>query len=934
MNEYFSYISNQRTRNFRRFLVKLLSVCALLFGLHTTQGQAVTEVRRVSGQPCVGSSLTFGAIGGPVHYWTVLGTDYTINNGGGTNNWIIVTWHSPQSGVGVRANGGETAWETIHERVSPSVSFTKSTSSICQGDEVTFTASSTNAGASPNYTWFVDDEIVPSERESVFKTTTLASGNRSIKVQVAASGGTGCFNVTETAIASPQTVSVQAPSPISVTLIDPGPVCETSTGWWASVSGAGSNQKTYKWYVNGGLRESNPSAPDFVYDPISDVVTGDRLQCKVITSGCVSPREAWSNEIIIQIREQQHITGDFSIGVSKLNYCEGEEITFEAISPNNSNVTVHYWLFNGLQYYGDTFSTTEFTQDSEVRLHATASPKGFCIIRKDFTGTVSSNSIPLVITSFPDHLTVVPEGPVVLTSEEEQELSIPSITGSNYQVQWKRNGVTIPGATGTTYTATTSGSYSADIRSSTCVETSTTTEIVKNSLPVAAAGNDIARNLSFGLTELTLDASGSYDSDGTITFYNWSIKSGNELTMTDPFNAVITLSDFQVGETILELRVTDDAGESATDEVRIVINDPPNNNNYVRASTIRREGMTSLSSSNQQNRALSSVRTSFYDGLGRPRQTMLHRASTSGNDLITPITYDAYGRQEKNYLPYVHAPANMEPDAAALTNQKTYNDARYGGNNGDYAFSQTLFEPSPLNRPLKQAAPGKAWQLNENPDVTTDHVMRYAYEANVDAEVKRWSINTGETLPVPDGTYPAGELVKQTTTDEDRNRTVEYTNKEGLVVLKKSSTGDASLPWAETYYIHDDFNQLRVVLSPEATNRLSSEFDGQSTEDKQAFLARWCYQYDYDDRQRMTRKQVPGADAILLIYDQWDRLALTQDGKQRTNGQWLFTKYDHLNRPVMTGLMNGEQKQKNERTWQIPRTSEPNHWVLMEIIRT
>jgi RHS repeat-associated protein len=64
----------------------------------------------------------------------------------------------------------------------------------------------------------------------------------------------------------------------------------------------------------------------------------------------------------------------------------------------------------------------------------------------------------------------------------------------------------------------------------------------------------------------------------------------------------------------------------------------------------------------------------------------------------------------------------------------------------------------------------------------------------------------------------------------------------------------------------------------------------------------WAFQYKYDGRKRMTHKKVPGADWVYMVYDDRDRLVLTQDGNQRKTNQWTFTKYDALNRPVMTGL--------------------------------
>ncbi|MBI1767666.1 MAG: peptidoglycan DD-metalloendopeptidase family protein [Bacteroidetes bacterium] len=62
------------------------------------------------------------------------------------------------------------------------------------------------------------------------------------------------------------------------------------------------------------------------------------------------------------------------------------------------------------------------------------------------------------------------------------------------------------------------------------------------------------------------------------------------------------------------------------------------------------------------------------------------------------------------------------------------------------------------------------------------------------------------------------------------------------------------------------------------------------------------FQYKYDGRRRMIQKKVPGADWVYMVYDNRDRLVLTQDGNQRLANKWTFTKYDGLNRPIMTGV--------------------------------
>ena len=58
--------------------------------------------------------------------------------------------------------------------------------------------------------------------------------------------------------------------------------------------------------------------------------------------------------------------------------------------------------------------------------------------------------------------------------------------------------------------------------------------------------------------------------------------------------------------------------------------------------------------------------TEYLDGLGRPIQKNAAGASPAGNDLVTSITYDQFGRQSLQYLPFMASrvggyiePANM-----------------------------------------------------------------------------------------------------------------------------------------------------------------------------------------------------------------------------------------------------------------------------------
>ncbi|MFP3733023.1 hypothetical protein SB690_19895, partial [Bacillus sp. SIMBA_006] len=60
----------------------------------------------------------------------------------------------------------------------------------------------------------------------------------------------------------------------------------------------------------------------------------------------------------------------------------------------------------------------------------------------------------------------------------------------------------------------------------------------------------------------------------------------------------------------------------------------------------------------------------------------------------------------------------------------------------------------------------------------------------------------------------------------------------------------------------------------------------------------------YDGWNRLTESKTPGIDWKYMVYDQMDRLVMSQDINLRSQGKWLFTKYDALGRIAYTGLLN------------------------------
>ena len=77
------------------------------------------------------------------------------------------------------------------------------------------------------------------------------------------------------------------------------------------------------------------------------------------------------------------------------------------------------------------------------------------------------------------------------------------------------------------------------------------------------------------------------------------------------------------------------------------------NMNYIRVYTaIKDNKATELPNFQNLDYNKWALEVQYFDGLGRPIQTVKAKASPLGYDIVQPIVYDAYGRENKKYLPY------------------------------------------------------------------------------------------------------------------------------------------------------------------------------------------------------------------------------------------------------------------------------------------
>lgn len=257
----------------------------------------------------------------------------------------------------------------------------------------------------------------------------------------------------------------------------------------------------------------------------------------------------------------------------------------------------------------------------------------------------------------------------------------------------------------------------------------------------------------------------------------------------------------------------------------------------------------------------------YFDSFGRETLNATNEVNTSGKFVYSLKEVTPEGYVERSWLPVVGTcvAKNLSVSDVEGLSSSLYND------NSGYDTS----EYDPLGRPLTKQRSGSLWK---------QHPAKIIYSANSSGQVKLYRIGTSQnSFPAQNGFYTAGTLRSTTTVDEDGKSITVFTDRDGKTILERRDTDN------DTYFIYDDFNRLRVVLTPKYQSDPN--------------LGRNAYQYAYDIVGNLISKSVPGCEPERFWYDRHNRCIAEQDGEMEgSNYLFRFTLYDPLGRPALRGL--------------------------------
>lgn len=122
----------------------------------------------------------------------------------------------------------------------------------------------------------------------------------------------------------------------------------------------------------------------------------------------------------------------------------------------------------------------------------------------------------------------------------------------------------------------------------------------------------------------------------------------------------------------------------------------------------------------------------YFDGLGRPIQTVTEAYTASSKDLVQAIEYDQFGRLHKELLPYTIQGAGGFRDDALIECKHFYQQTQMSTS---YPFSEQAFETSPASFLTIKASAGENFrmgsghecQYTERPNQLSDSILRFNF---------------------------------------------------------------------------------------------------------------------------------------------------------------------------------------------------------------
>ena len=428
----------------------------------TVNSLPVVSISPATAVICEGQSQPLTASGGGTYLWTGGETTASVTKSPGATLPYTVTV--------TNANGCvATATRTVTVKNNPVAIVTPASNTICPGASTTFTAS-----GGIGYQWSPTGETVAS-------ITKIPAASSSYTVTV--TGSNGC---TATAVGS---VTVTASTVITANPSG-NTYCKNDIAVPMFVSGTGTGNLTYQWYVNsvnsttGGTVISGSTSPSFTPET---PVTGILYYYAVVTGTCGT---ATSSTAAVSVKALTMV----SLNPSGNTYCINATANAMSVSATGTGPFTYKWYSNTANSNTGGTAISGALAASYTPATNVAETTYYYAVVNGTCGTATSATAEVIVTPA-TAITADPAGNTYCQNATAVAMSISATGTGTLTYQWYSNttntntgGVLISGATSASYTPATTTqrtTYYYVVVSGTCgVVTSQTAGIVVNAATI------------------------------------------------------------------------------------------------------------------------------------------------------------------------------------------------------------------------------------------------------------------------------------------------------------------------------------------------------------------------------------------------------------------------------------------------------------------
>jgi gliding motility-associated-like protein len=274
----------------------------------------------------------------------------------------------------------------VKPNVSPAVSVLASASQVCAGMPVTFTATPSNGGTSPLYSWQVNGTDAGVSGPSF--TTTAGNGVSSTVCKMI--GNADCA-LQPSATSSPVAITVNSVVTPSINIQTTSlEICSGATATFNASFANGGSDPLFQWTVNG-----NPSGQNSTQFSSNNLNDGDVVACQITSNAaCSTSPKAQSNTISMRVLSA--VPPVVNISADPNPACSGQPVSFLAQITNAGASPQYQWQINGINAggagsNGDAYTTTNLNNGDAVS----------CLVSTGACGAGTSNTIVMEINPTP-----------------------------------------------------------------------------------------------------------------------------------------------------------------------------------------------------------------------------------------------------------------------------------------------------------------------------------------------------------------------------------------------------------------------------------------------------------------------------------------------------------------------------------------------------